>query len=216
MAGDQSKSMSSIAKKVWMSLTGVFLITFLVVHLSINLLTLCSDPELFNAASHFMGHNPIMQVMQYVLAAGFIIHIAFGIYLQLNNMKARPVKYAYNKPGTSSPWNSRNMIITGVLVLLFLLLHLKDFFWEIKFGDMSYRSDYELVTNLFGAWYYTLIYVVAFVLLGLHLDHGFQSAFQSIGVNHSRYNALIRNTGRGFSFLIATGFSLIAIYHFIF
>jgi len=208
---------SSIARKIWMSLTGLFLITFLIVHLAVNLLTLSSDPELFNEASHFMATNILIQVMQYVLALGFIIHIASGIRIELQNRAARPEKYAFNRPGENSDWNSRNMIMTGVLVMIFLVLHLRDYFWELKFGDMGgYANDYELVVNLFDAWYYTLIYVIAFIMLAFHLNHGFQSAFQSIGVNHPKYTPWIKLLGKLYSYIVPGGFALIAIYHFLF
>ncbi len=209
-------SNSSIGRKVIMSLSGLFLISFLIVHVSINALTLSSDPELFNAASHFMATNIVIQIMQYVLALGFIIHIVLGIRLQMQNSAARPVKYAMNKPGKNAPLPSRSMIITGILVLAFLGLHLRDFFWVLKFGDMTpYGDDYTLVTGLFGSWYYTLFYVASFVLLAFHLNHGFQSAFQSIGANHSKYTPTIKMLGKAFSFVVPGLFALIAIYHFI-
>lgn len=203
---------SSIGRKIVMSLTGLFLITFLIVHLAVNLLTLVSA-DAFNEASHFMATNPLIQVMQYVLALGFILHIGQGIVLQMKNKQARPQGYAMNKPGTNSTWSSRSMILTGLLILLFLILHLKDYFWVMKFGEMpDGQTDYDLVTGLFKNQIYTLIYVASFVLLGFHLDHGFQSAFQSAGVNHRKYTPMIKNAGRIFSVLIAVGFSLIALY----
>ncbi len=207
---------SSIGRKVLMSLTGLFLISFLVIHLAINLLTLVPNPDYFNAASHFMATNPVIQVMQFVLAFGFIAHIVMGITLTLKNKNARPIGYAFNKPSANSNWSSRNMIITGALVLIFLVLHMRHFFYEMKFGDMNgYPDDYTLVTALFSIWYYTLIYVVSFIMLGIHLYHGFQSAFQSVGANHSKYTPAIEKTSTVFCFIIAIGFSAIAIVHFI-
>ena len=113
---------SSLGRKVVMALSGFFLITFLLVHLGVNL-SLFAGRESFNAASHFMGHNPLIQLMQYVLAAGFILHIAMGIILEWKNKMARPIRYAKNNAAASSGWASRNMIVTGVLILLFLILH---------------------------------------------------------------------------------------------
>ncbi|MCB9244850.1 MAG: succinate dehydrogenase cytochrome b subunit [Flavobacteriales bacterium] len=203
---------SSIGRKIVMSLTGLFLITFLIVHLGVNLLTLVSA-ELFNEASHFMATNPLIQAMQYVLALGFVLHISQGIILQIRNKQARPQNYAMNKPATNSSWSSRSMILTGLLILLFLILHLKDYFWVMKFGEMpAGQTDYDLVTGLFQNKLYTLIYVASFILLGFHLDHGFQSAFQSAGVNHRKYTPMIRKIGRVYSLLMALGFSLIALY----
>jgi succinate dehydrogenase / fumarate reductase cytochrome b subunit len=200
-----------------MSITGLFLISFLIVHLAVNLLTLSPNPDLFNEASHFMATNPFIQIMQYVLALGFILHIVSGIRLELQNRAARPTKYAFNRPGENSDWNSRNMIKTGLLVMLFLILHLRDYFWELKFGDLGgYTNDYDLVVNLFDSWYYTLLYVISFVLLAMHLNHGFQSAFQSVGVNHEKYTPFIKLLGKLYSYIVPGGFALIAIYHYLF
>jgi len=202
---------SSLGRKIVMSLSGFFLITFLLVHLGVNL-TLFIGADTFNGASHFMATNPLIQVMQYVLAAGFIIHIVMGIRLELKNRASRPIKYSKNNAASNSGWASRNMIYTGFLVLLFLVLHLKDFFVEIKFGEV--HDDFQLVTQLFTNPIYVIIYVVAFILLGLHLSHGFQSAFTSIGARAPKYLKFIKNLGMAFSYLIALGFSVIAIYFY--
>ncbi len=202
---------SSLGRKVAMSLSGFFLITFLLVHLGVNL-TLFVGAETFNAASHFMATNPLIQVMQYVLAAGFIFHIAMGIRLELKNRASRPIKYAKNNAAANSGWASRNMIITGILVLLFIVIHLKDFFVKIKFGEV--HDDYLLVVELFKNPIYVLIYVIAFVLLGIHLSHGFQSAFTSVGARAPKYLKCVKNVGMAFSYFIALGFSVIAIYFY--
>ena len=205
---------TSIARKFVMALSGLFLVSFLIVHLSINLLSLSSNPQLFNDASHFMATNPVIQTMQYVLALGFLIHIALGIVLTRMNYAARPQRYAYDRPGENSKMESRSMIITGILVLLFLILHLRDFFYVIKFGVMPEGGDYQLVSDLFGVWWYTLIYVASFILLGFHLNHGFQSAFQSMGANNKTWSPIWKKVGSVFSIVVAGGFSLIALYHF--
>ena len=202
---------SSVGRKVAMSLSGLFLITFLLVHLGVNL-TLFVGKDTFNGASHFMATNPVIQVMQYVLAAGFIFHIAMGIWLELKNRASRPIKYAKNNAAANSGWASRNMIYTGILVLMFIILHLKDFFVKIKFGQV--HDDYELVTQLFKNPIYVIIYVIAFLLLGIHLSHGFQSAFTSIGARAPKYLKCVKNLGMTFSYFIALGFSVIAIYFY--
>ena len=202
---------SSVGRKVVMSLSGLFLITFLLVHLGVNL-TLFIGSETFNGASHFMATNPVIQVMQYVLAAGFIFHIAMGIKLELKNRASRPIKYAKNNAAANSGWASRNMIYTGILILLFIVLHLKDFFVKIKFGEV--HDDYQLVTQLFKNPIYVLIYVIAFLLLGIHLSHGFQSAFTSVGARAPKYLKCVKNSGMIFSYFIALGFSVIAIYFY--
>lgn len=205
---------SSIGRKLVMALTGFFLITFLMVHLGVNL-SLFWGANAFNAASEFMGTNGVVQVLQYVLAAGFILHIILAIKLELKNRASRSIKYVVNKPSENSTFSSRNMIVTGILILLFLILHLKDFFIQLKFYDKGgFSTDYDLVTNLFKNPIYIAIYVVAFILLGIHLSHGFQSAFQSTGANYNKYKKCLKNTGIGFSILIAVGFSSIALYFF--
>jgi succinate dehydrogenase / fumarate reductase cytochrome b subunit len=210
---------SSIGRKFVMGLSGLFLITFIMVHLLINLFSLglgWDGRALFNAGSHFMATNPLIQIMQYVLAAGFIIHIVMGIKLTMQNNAARPVKYAHNKPGENSSFSSRSMIITGMLVLLFLILHIKDFFIEIKFNDLGgLASDYDLLLAVFSKPLYVGLYVFAFIALGFHLNHGFQSAFQSMGLNHSRYNGLIKGAGMLYCVVVALGFSAIAILHYV-
>jgi len=212
---------SSVARKFWMAITGVFLVVFLVVHLTLNLF-LFDGPELFNAGSKFMAENPLIQVMQYVLAAGFILHIVMGIKLTLQNRAARPVGYAYENAGVSSSWASRNMIITGGLVLVFLLLHMRHFFYVIKFTHgvpmdpvTGEHSDYLLVTQLFTVWYYVALYVLAFIGLGIHLNHGFQSVFQSVGWKNSQWKGIMQVIGTIYSVIIALGFSSIAIYFFL-
>lgn len=205
---------TSITKKIIMSLLGLFLVVFLAVHLGVNLLLLSTDPELFNTASHFMATNPLIQVMQYVLALGFILHIVFGIILWFQNNSARPKGYVKNNSKVNSSLESRTMIYTGLLILLFLIIHMRNFFVVIKFGEVPSGGDYVLVTELFGIWYYTLFYVVAFILLGLHLNHGFQSAFQSIGLNNKTWTPILKIIGTFYSVVIAGGFSLIALYHF--
>jgi len=205
---------TSIAKKFIMALSGLFLIVFLLVHLGINLLLLSSDPDLFNSASHFMATNPLIQVAQYVLALGFLVHILSGIALTVQNRLARPIQYASNKPSANSSLESRTMIVSGMLVLLFLILHMRNFFYHIKFGQVPDGGDYVLVTNLFDIWYYTLLYVASFVILGFHLNHGFQSAFQSMGANNSSWSMIWKKAGTIYSVIVAGGFSVIALYLF--
>ena len=199
-----------------MALSGLFLIIFLVTHLVINLLTLFPSKNLFNDAAHFMATNPVIYAMQYVLALGFIIHIGMGIKLTIQNKMARSKNYAYNQMSKNTDISSRSMIISGGLVLVFLVLHLRDYFYQMKFvGLPEGTTDYDLVVNLFTNPYYTGVYVVSFIVLGFHLNHGFKSAFQSVGANHKKYNPAIKAASIGYSITIALGFSAIAIFHFI-
>ena len=196
--------------------TSLFLIVFLITHLVINSLTLASSKDLFNEAAHFMATNPIIYAMQYVLALGFIIHIGMGIKLTIQNKRARSQEYVYNKMSKNTDLSSRSMIISGGLVIVFLALHLRDYFYQMKFvGLPEGTTDYDLVVNLFTNPYYTAVYVIAFIVLGVHLNHGFKSAFQSMGANHKKYNPLIKTVSTVYSIVIALGFSTIAIFHFI-
>ena len=199
-----------------MALSGLFLIIFLITHLVINSLTLSSSKDLFNEAAHFMATNPIIYAMQYVLALGFIIHIGMGIKLTIQNKRARSQEYVYNKMSKNTDLSSRSMIVSGGLVIVFLALHLRDYFYQMKFvGLPEGTTDYDLVVNLFTNPYYTAVYVIAFIVLGIHLNHGFKSAFQSMGANHKKYNPLIKTVSTLYSLVIALGFSTIAIFHFI-
>ena len=208
--------LSSIVRKFIMALSGLFLIIFLITHLVINSLTLASSKDLFNEAAHFMATNPIIYAMQYVLALGFIIHIGMGIKLTIQNKRARSQEYVYNKMSKNTDLSSRSMIVSGGLVIVFLALHLRDYFYQMKFvGLPEGTTDYDLVVNLFTNPYYTAVYVIAFIVLGVHLNHGFKSAFQSMGANHKKYNPLIKIVSTAYSIVIALGFSTIAIFHFI-
>ena len=208
--------LSSIVRKFIMALSGLFLIIFLITHLVINSLTLASSKDLFNDAAHFMATNPIIYAMQYVLALGFIIHIGMGVKLTIQNKRARSQEYVYNKMSKNTDLSSRSMIVSGGLVIVFLALHLRDYFYQMKFvGLPEGTTDYDLVVNLFTNPYYTAVYVIAFIVLGVHLNHGFKSAFQSMGANHKKYNPLIKTVSTVYSIVIALGFSTIAIFHFI-
>jgi succinate dehydrogenase / fumarate reductase cytochrome b subunit len=220
----------SIVKKVLMALSGFFLLFFLLQHLAINMLSVIS-PTMFNETSQFMGTNPLVQfLLQPVLMFGVLFHLGMGIYLEQQNRAARPVKYAFNNPSANSTWMSRNMIITGIMVMLFLGLHLYDFWvheMQVKYagGDLSglvvpadaasgYRYHPELVAK-FQNPFRVGIYVLSFVFLGLHLLHGFQSAFQSVGFRHRKYTPVIQKLGNIYAIAVPLGFVFIAVYHLI-
>lgn len=162
-----------------------------------------------------MATNPVIQISQYILATGFIAHIFFGIKLHLQNKAARGnVNYAVNKWESHTPFNGRTMIYTGILTLCFLVLHLKNFMLPMKTGDINGINDYQLVITLFKSPVYTGIYVLAFIVLAIHLSHGFQSAFQSVGMRNKRYTPWIQKLGVVYFWLISLGFSSIALWFF--
>ena len=197
-----------------MSLTGTFLVIFLIMHLSGNLLLLIDDGgEAFNAYAHFMSTNKVIRTLELVLAAGFIIHIVMATVLTYLNRKARPVSYKMNKAGENSLWFSRNMGLTGALVLVFLIIHLKNFFVESRiYGE---KNMYLLVKTAFEDPVYVMVYLISFVILGLHLSHGFQSAFQSLGIQHRKYTPVIKTVGYLFSVVVPLGFAIIPIFFYV-
>ncbi|WP_185856645.1 succinate dehydrogenase cytochrome b subunit [Blattabacterium cuenoti] len=205
---------SSIGKKVVMATTGVFLMIFLLLHLSVNLF-LFSGEKAFNEAVFFMRKNILIRIMEYVLAIGFVIHILLGIKLHLENKKRKgEVDYAVNSYSTSS-FSSRTMVYTGILILCFLILHMINFMIPMKYSNHIHSiSDYNIVVSLFKNPFYTLIYVFSFFILGIHLNHGFQSSFQSLGLSNRKRWAWIQRFGFLYLWLICSGFSLIAIWFF--
>ncbi|MCT4603194.1 MAG: succinate dehydrogenase cytochrome b subunit [Marinifilum sp.] len=210
---------SSIGKKLIMSLSGLFLVLFILVHLILNsFLMFDSTGELFNAGAHFMAMPVIRFGLQPVLFAGFIIHIIYAIILTLQNQKARPQKYATQSLGNSSTWSSRNMFVLGGLVLVFIAMHLMHFFVPIQIQG-NVQDDYQLVKGLFTngsmGLVYTGLYVVGAILLGLHLAHGFWSAFQSIGMSNNIWRARLEKAGYFYAIFVAAGFTIIPLYlHF--
>lgn len=212
---------STIGRKYAMALSAIFLLIFLVMHLTVNLLSVFGETA-YNNASQFMGYNPIIQfVMQPILLFAVIFHFVMGFVLEVKNNKARPVKYATNNPSKNSSWMSRNMIISGAVILAFLALHLYDFWLH----EMNYKYVDGLPIEETRFWgdlhakfadiWRVVLYIVSFVLLGLHLAHGFQSSFQSIGARHPKYTPVIMAVGKWYSILIPAGFVFIAIFHFI-
>ena len=203
---------SSIGKKFIMSITGLFLILFLCVHLTVNLLLLFGA-DAFNAGCEFM-ELPVIKVIEPILALGFIIHIIWASVLTLQNQKARPTKYALRNQSKNCTWASRNMYILGALVLAFLALHICTIWYNFKFGDIT--DHYELVSSRLEQPVYGIIYIIAAILLGLHLSHGFWSAFQTIGFSNQIWRKRLEYVAYFFAFVFGIGFSIIPLYFMIF
>lgn len=214
---------SSIGRKVAMALSAFFLMFFLLQHLSINILSVFS-PELFNEVSHFMGTNPVVQfALQPVLIFAVVFHFVMGFILDIKNRKANGAKYAKNNGAANSTWFSRNMVLSGITILAFIVLHFIDFWFpeiNTKFiqGDWSgtmpgvegFRYHEELV-HKFVSPIRVGVYAFAFVFLGLHLAHGFTSAFQSVGAASLRKK--LEKVGIAYSIIVPLGFIFIALYH---
>jgi succinate dehydrogenase / fumarate reductase cytochrome b subunit len=248
-----------------MALTGLFLVSFLLVHMSGNTLLFQEDPAPFNEYSRFMTTNPLIRVMEIVLFAGFIFHILDAANLTIKNRKARTERYAIKKDAGNSSWFSRNMGLTGSVVFIFLAVHLVGFWGVFHFGEgqsvsVQQASDemwkltapigtgmgdlalgegdyldastadllqkanvtqiqaismYEVVKSAFSQWWIVLFYILAMGLLAFHLNHGFQSAFRTLGLYHSKYWPIVTGAGLVFSILVPLVFAAMPVYQFI-
>lgn len=202
---------SSISKKFVMALAGIFLLTFLPVHLSINLMLLKDDPEPFNKAAHFMATFPVIRVIEIVLFAAILIHIIYGIFIQIQNWLARPVGYIHRNR-SETIFFSKFMIWTGAAVFTFLVLHFFNFFF-IRLGLVPGDPEdfYSVAHNLFKIPMYNFIYLVCFTLLGLHLYHAFSSAFQTFGLNHRIWTPVVKAVSWIYAIVLPLGFAFISI-----
>jgi succinate dehydrogenase / fumarate reductase, cytochrome b subunit len=202
---------SSVSKKFIMALAGLFLLTFLPVHLYINLMLLKDDPVPFNTAAHFMATFPLVKIVEVVLLAAILIHIIWGIYLQIQNWLARPVRYTSGSKAETS-FFSKFMIWTGATVLTFLVIHFFNFYF-IKLGLVQGNAEdfYSVAHQLFKIPAYDYIYLACFVLLGFHLYHAFYSAFQTLGLNHRIWTPVVRTVAIIYAVVLPAGFALIAV-----
>jgi len=202
---------SSISKKFVMALAGLFLLMFLPLHFIINLMLLKDDPVPFNKAAHFMATFPVIKIFELVLIAAILIHVSWGIWLQIQNWLSRPVGYASGQKSDES-FFSRFMIWTGASVFTFLVLHFFNFYF-IKLGLV--RGDpenfYSVAHSLFRIPAYDYIYLTCFVLLGFHLYHAFSSAFQTLGLNHRIWTPVVKVIALIYAILIPAGFAFIAV-----
>ncbi len=196
---------------------------FLCVHLTVNSLLLFGDGELFNIAANWMSSNPLMKVIEPVLAIGFILHIIYATYITLKNRMARPTGYKV-KSKTNISWASNNMFVLGGFIFIFLVIHLANFFWKVKFGTLDVitvngkemHDTYSLVVGLFkGWWWYDVLYIVGAIFLFLHLTHGFWSAFQTIGWGNEKWICRLKTIGYIYAVIIGGGFAFIPLYFLI-
>ncbi len=217
--------LASITKKTIMAVAGLFLIMFLAVHMGINLFLLPiaeNNKEIFEEAAHFMGTNPLVKVMEVFLMAAFVIHIIYGIVIQVQNWQARKIGYKVAQK-TATSFGSRFMIWTGVVVLLFLFIHFYQFYF-IKLGFVSAPEAlnlphpqeeyfYDIAVYLFSNdLFFSILYIVSFVALAIHLNHAMQSAFQTLGLNHPKYMPWIKGISSVYAIIIGIGFSIIPLY----
>jgi len=222
---------NSVGHKLVMSITGLFLILFLLVHLSMNFALVLNDVslfgrhwgegELYNTAAHFMISTPLIRLMEPLLAAGFIFHIVYATIITVRNRRHRPISYAVRAGNHLSSWSSKNMYILGFALLLFLGLHIWNFFYRFRYTTMpetvingvTMDDSFTVVAALFnGSVIYCIIYMLAGLVLALHLSHGFWSAFQTVGWNNLKWIPRLRIISIVFAVLVGVGFAIIPLY----
>jgi len=205
----------SIGKKLIMGLTGMFLILFLIIHCGINSLIFLNDGgETFNHAAEFMSHNWLIRTLEVGLFLGFILHIIQSLILTIENKKARKIGYAVSNANANSKWYSRSMGLLGTLILIFLILHLRHFWVVSRFTDHISSGEetlYDEMKEVFANPIVVVIYVLAQISLAYHLMHGFQSAFQTLGLNHKKYTPIIKKIGTIYAIIIPLLFALMPI-----
>ena len=205
---------ASIGKKLVMGITGLFLITFLVVHVSLNSLIFVNDGGiLFNKGAHFMSHNFFIRIMEIVLFAGIFLHMIQALILTIYNSKARPVKYAMTDGKANSKWYSRSMGVLGSLLLMFFIVHWANFWWPTKVAVYNHQehNTFENMKAVFANPAFVVIYMVGVISLCYHLLHGFPSAFQTLGLNHKKYTPIIKMVGTIFSIVVCLLFAAMPI-----
>ena len=216
---------SSIGRKLVMSLTGLFLILFLVVHLVGNLQLLANDGgESFNSYAYFMTTNPLIKFMSYGLYFFILLHAFLGIMIWWKNRAAKGSSYVVSS-NVNVTWASKNMAILGTLILAFIFIHMGDFWYKMKFTDQlamvsvngmeaQVKDLYSQVAFTFSKPLMVVAYVIGMIVLALHLWHGFQSAFQTLGLNHPKYTPIIKTLGKYYSIIIPLAYAIIPLYYF--
>ena len=217
---------SKMGQKIVMSLTGLFLTSFLLIHLAGNLQLLKDDQgEAFNRYAHFMVHNPVIEFVSIGLYISILIHAIQGIWIAIANRKARGAKSYAKTSGVSRTWASGNMALLGSLILFFILIHMGDFWLKYKFGSslpmividgVEQKDLYFSVSQTFSELWLVCFYVLSTLVLFFHLTHGISSAFQTLGINNRKYTPAIKFVGNLYAFLICLGFAYIPIYLYLF
>ncbi|MBL0742665.1 succinate dehydrogenase cytochrome b subunit [Chryseolinea lacunae] len=214
---------STLGRKMIMALTGLFLVLFLVIHLIGNLQLLKSDGgNAFNVYAQFMGHNPLIQTVSIGNFAFILIHAIWALLLTLHNRRSRG-EVGYAVSNNSSAWMSRSMGILGTLILIFLIVHLQGFWFQMKFGNVPFvtvdgkdvKDLYTVVDAAYQNIGFVALYVFSMCALGFHLWHGFASAFQTLGLNHLKYNPIIRFVGRAYAIIVPALFAIIPIWMYL-
>lgn len=207
---------SSIGKKLVMGFTGIFLILFLIIHAGLNACIWANDGgEMFLKGAHFMGSNWVPRILEVGLFAGIFLHIIQGYMLTVQNGSKRSVGYAVDYGNRGSKWYSRSMGLLGTLILLFLILHLSNFWYPNRSHQGFLLGEeinlYEKMREEFSVLWIVIVYVVGCISLGYHLAHGFQSSFKTMGVHNKRYILMLQSMGYGFAVLITLLFAMMPL-----
>ncbi len=207
-------------RKLWMAGTGLFLCFFLIIHLLGNIQLLLPGEgakQQFNWYSHLLAGNYVIEVIAYILYASIIAHVIYAIIVTQKNKRASGKKYKYDRRGSASTWQSRNMGLLGAIIFIFLVIHFKDFWYQYKFTALPFdekgnKDLYTVVVAAYKEWWYVIMYEVAMVALGFHLLHGFFSAGRTLGVYHPKYVKWLKVLGWIYTVIITFGFMLIPVY----
>jgi succinate dehydrogenase / fumarate reductase cytochrome b subunit len=219
---------SSIGKKIVMGVTGLFLISFLVVHMGVNacifkdVFVPADDGDMFNRAADFMGRTVLIRIMEVVLFLGFFVHIIQGFVLEFQNRSRRAKGYAVDLGNRGSKWYSRSMGLLGTLLFLFLILHWWHFWIPSRFthagispvlmsNSREAHNMFALMKETFSQWWVVIVYVLGCISLAWHLMHGFQSAFRTIGLHNNRYLKIVNAFGVGFSIIVPLIFAMMPL-----
>jgi len=209
-------------RKIMIALTGLFLCLFLIVHLSANCLLLLPPDtarSLYNTYSTFLRESPLIMLVAYALYVSILLHVIYAIQVTIRNRRAKPVKYAVNRSRETSEWASQNMGILGGLILIFIVVHLANFWARVKLGigaevfydEMGNKDIYEVTYSLFQNGYYVAFYTVLALPLGIHLYHGLQSAFKTLGFYHKAGLIWLAKFSLIYTIVISFGFGIIPI-----
>lgn len=217
---------SSVGKKLVMSLTGIFLISFLIVHVGLNACIWAMDKgEMFNKSAHFMATTVVVRIMEVGLFAGIILHIIQGYVLEAKNLSRRGKSYAINLGNKGSRWYSRTMGLLGTLLFLFLIMHVYHF-WvpsrmggvanvhalaEVDYNGKTYHNLYAEMQEVFKNPVVVILYILGCISLAYHLMHGFHSAFRTLGVHNNRYLKMLRSFGIGFAVIVCLAFAMMPL-----
>jgi succinate dehydrogenase / fumarate reductase cytochrome b subunit len=212
--------MSHFFKKSLIAATGLFLCIFLIVHLSANCILLLPEDmarEMYNSYSTFLRENPLIMVVAYALYLSIIIHVIYALLVTLQNRKAKPEKYAVNHSNENSSWASQNMGLIGVFVLIFIVVHLANFWARIKLGmgegvgvdALGNKDVYEVTNSLFHNIYFVIFYSILMIPLGFHLNHGLKSAFKTLGFYHKQGLKIISKVSLAYALIVSILFGII-------